>query len=239
MSKIVVYCTKGNVIFNQDGEIQKVTKPKSSKLRKNIVHEIFLEMEKFNDDEFWNVFLLRASRDLFPSGFGFRDNTLYYTVKTKYNFELKFNPDEPEESLIKLKEFMNKKGVMSITDKNIINTNVKTYVKEKEKVNDWKKLGKKQSTVMKDYIEDLKLKYKLNKSEFKWLEMIISIGISSTILNNKNIIIENGVIKNIDILEWDETERTFDINTSGVKIAKNSTKNKLTFLNENLVPIGY
>lgn len=224
MSKIVVYCTKGNVIFNKDGEIQKVSKPKNSKLRKNIVHDIFLDMENFNDDEFWNTFLLRASRDLFPSGFGFRDNTLYYTVKTKYNFELKLNPNEPEESLSKLKEFMNNKGVMSITDKNNINTNVQGYNKESEKINDWKKLGKKQNIAIRDYLEVLKIRYKLNKNEFRWLDMIVSIGVSSNILNNKNIIIENGVIINIDILEWNETERIFDINTNGIKISKNTNK---------------
>ena len=48
-------------------------------------------MVKFNEDDFWKTFLIKASRDIFPSGFGFRNNTVYYSLKSKYNFELKLD----------------------------------------------------------------------------------------------------------------------------------------------------
>lgn len=224
MSEIVVYGKKGNVIFNKDGDIQRIQKPKGTKLRKIIVHDIFLEMSEFNEDDFWKTFLIKASRDIFPSGFGFRNNTVYYSLKSKYNFELKLNKDELKKSLDDLKEFMNNKGIMSVEDKIESNTKVcennESYIKED--LDEWKKVGKQQNSVLNDYLKILKGKHKLNSSEYEWLELIVNIGLNSNVLHNKNIIMENNKIKDIPLLEWNKEKRYFHIDTSQTKIPKPS-----------------
>ena len=222
MSEITVYGTKGNVIFNKDGDIQRVQKPKGTKLRKVIVHEIFLEMVKFNEDDFWKTFLIKASRDIFPSGFGFRNNTVYYSLKSKYNFELKLDDNDIKKSLDDLKEFMNSKGIMSVEDKiesnsKVCETNESFIV---EKIDEWKKLGKQQTIVVNDYLKTLKLKYNLSSSEYEWLELLVNVGINSNVLNNKNITVLNSKITNIEMLDWDEEKRCFSIDTSQTKIPK-------------------
>ena len=224
MSKIIVYGKKGNVIFNKDGDIQRIQKPKGTKLRKIIIHDIFLKMSEFNEDDFWKTFLIKASRDIFPSGFGFRNNIVYYSLKSKYNFELKLNQDDVKKSLENLKEFMNNKGIMSVEDK--IESNVKVYENNdsyiKEDLDEWKKVGKQQNYMLNDYLKMLKSKYNLNLSEYEWLELIVNIGLNSNVLHNKNIIMENNKIKDIPLLEWDEENRYFHIDMSQTKIPKPS-----------------
>lgn len=232
MSEIVVYGKKGNVIFNKDGDIQRIQKPKGTKLRKIVIHDIFLKMSEFNEDDFWKTFLIKASRDIFPSGFGFRNNTIYYSLKTKYNFELKLNENDIRKSLEELKEFMNNKGIMSVEDK--IESNVKVCENNescvKEDLDEWKKAGKQQNSMLNDYINMLKSKHKLNSSEYEWLELIVNIGVNSNVLHNKNIIMENGKIKDIPLLEWNEEKRYYCIDTSQTKIPKPSkTINRETY----------
>lgn len=233
MSEITVYCTKGNVIFNKDGDIQRVQKPKGTKLRKIVVHEIFLDMIEYNDDDFWKTFLIKASRDIFPSGFGFRNNTVYYSLKSKFNYELKLVKDDIKKSLEDLKEFLNSKGIMSVEDK--IESNAKVCENNEsfieEKIDEWKKLGKQQITIINDYMKKLKLKYNLSYEEYEWLELLVNVGVNSNVLNNKNIIVENSKIKNIEILEWDECSRNFTIDTSQTKIPKPSRTNKNDLFN--------
>tara|TARA_Y100000592_G_C5480665_1_gene325240 strand:+ start:3067 stop:3870 length:804 start_codon:yes stop_codon:yes gene_type:complete len=228
MSEIIVFGTKGNVIFNKDGDIQRVQKPRGTKLRKVIVHEIFVDMAEFNDDDFWKTFLIKASRDIFPSGFGFRNNTLYYSLKSKYNFELKLDVNDIKKSLNDLKEFMNNKGIMSVEDK--IESNAKVCENNQlyitEKIDQWKKLGNQQNIVIDDYLKTLKQKYSLCKSEFEWLELLVNVGINSNVLNNKNIIVVDSKITEITILDWNEETRYFSINVANTKMPKPSKSNK-------------
>ena len=102
---ITVYSENGDIIFDSGNTVNITTKKKSLKIKKNIAHELFNQMRKFNTDSFWDMFLLKASRDNFPKGFSYKDNILYFSMRSKYNFKIILT-DDPKESFILLKKFV-------------------------------------------------------------------------------------------------------------------------------------
>lgn len=233
MSKdnIIVYCTEGNVIFDSNGEHKdKEKRAKGFKIKKNVVNPIFEEMRKYNDDSFWDMFLLKASRDNFPKGFSFGEDRLYYSMKSKYNFDIKLDIEDPESSFSELRDFVADKGILSEKDKIQMNEERENNIEDDDEqvIDTWKDLGKLQTNTLFSYIENLCHKYDLETKEQKQLESIIKIGISSGYLNNKNIVVENSFIKNIIPLTWDEKTRTFEIDTKNVRLKKTKAVKTVT-----------
>lgn len=225
--KMIVYCTKGNVMFNSDGELEKVPKKKSMKIKKTIVNDIFETMREFNEDPYWNMFLLKASRDNFPKGFSYRNNTVFFTMNAKYNFEVQLNPDTPKESFFKLKEFMIEKGYFSNSDREKMKIKQNSHVKKQEELADsWKGLGKMQNNAVCKFINEKVKEHNLTDDEKSDLTSIIKIGISSGYLNNNNITVEDSVITNFQYIEWNEDKRKFKINTRNIKVKKQKHKNE-------------
>lgn len=219
--KITVFSTNGDIMFDSMGEDKHVEKKnKMFKIKKNIVNPIFEKMREFNEDSFWDMFLLKASRDNFPKGFSYSDTKVFYTLKSKYNFEMKLDEEDIPGSFLKLRDFVSDKGIMSDSDKDNINNSVDTNESEIEPINTWKELGKLQMNITFTYINKLSNKYHLNNREKKNLESIIKIGISSGYFNNKNIIVENSNITDIIPLIWNEDQRTFSIDTKNTKVKK-------------------
>ena len=220
---MTVYCTKGTVIFNSDRNfVDSEKKPKGMKIKKNICNPIFEDMRKHNDDPFWDMFLLKASRDNFPKGFSFRDNVLFFSLKSKYNFEIKLDITNISESFIKLKDFVSDKGILSDTDKlNLSNKQLENNcLNNEETIESWKDLGKMQNNAIYIYISILSECYNLDIKERKNLESMIKIGISSGYLNTKNIIVKKSIIEEIIPLEWNKESRLFMIDTKNIRIKK-------------------
>ena len=224
--KMIVYCTKGNVMFNSDGELEKVPKKKSMKIKKTITNDIFETMREFNDDPYWNMFLLKASRDNFPKGFSFRDNTVFFTMNSKYNFEIQLDPSVPKESFFKLKEFMIEKGYFSNSDREKMKATQNSNIQRQDEViSTWKGLGKLQNNAVCKYINSKVEEYELTNEEKTELTSIIKLGISSGYLNNNNIIVEDCVITNFQHIEWNKDTRKFKINTKNIRMKKQKHKN--------------
>jgi len=220
---IIVFCTEGNVIFDSNGQYkEKEKRSKGFKIKKNIVNPIFQYMRKYTTDSFWDIFLLKASRDNFPKGFSFNEDRLYYSMKSKYNFDIKLDIDNPEQSFYNMKEFVSEKGFLSEKDKTELNKVQFDNFKDSEDVvfDNWKDLGRLQTNTLFSYLRDLSNNYNLDVKERKQLESVIKIGISSGYLNTKNIIVKNSFITDITDLIWDENSRTFTIDTKNIKIKK-------------------
>jgi len=220
---MIVYCTEGNVIFDSNGNHKEVEKrSKGFKIKKTIVHPIFEKMREFNKDSFWDMFLLKASRDNFPKGFSFNEDRLYYSMKSKYNFEIRLDKDKEDASFAEMRDFVSNKGILSDKDKDDMKLKQIEDFDDSEELplDSWKLLGKLQMNAIFTYITTLVQKYELSTSECKNLESMIRIGISSGYLNNKNIIVENSFIKEIVPLLWDEETRTFNIDTKNTRIKK-------------------
>lgn len=217
---ITVYTANGDIIFDSGNRTNPTVKKKTLKIKKNIEHELFNEMRKYNSDSFWDMFLLKASRDNFPKGFSFKDNILMYSMKSKYNFQISLT-DDPEESFIILKKFVQDKGILSDIDKdNMKNEEDNLEDNEEKSIDSWKDLGKLQMNCMYTYINKLEDEYNLNESEKSNLKSVIKIGISSGYFNTKNIIVMNSKVEKICPLLWDSKNRKFSIDSDNIRIKK-------------------
>ena len=69
---IVIYSTKGDIMFSSTGEITGHKKPpRKHRSQRNIAHKIFEDMRAFNKEEFWDNVLIKFSRNVFLNDFRF------------------------------------------------------------------------------------------------------------------------------------------------------------------------
>ena len=224
---IVVYCTKGNVIFSSTGEIISTEKSvRKHKINRSIIFPIFDNMKKLETDSFWLNLLTRFSKNILHKDFKFLNNVLYYKATTKkHRDEILLDNEDLEKTHILFKEFMRKKGFLSHEEKESINKIVELdNNKERNVIETWKDVVKNQDYYIRELIIHNKEKYNLTFEEQANLESTIRIGISSEFFNQDNIIFENEKIERIENLIWDEDKRKFSIDTRGIKLKKKPEK---------------
>lgn len=224
---IVVYCTKGNVIFSSTGEIINTEKSvRKHKINRSVIFPVFEGIKKYETSSFWLNLMTRFSKNMLHKDFKFLNNVLYYKATTKKHRDEIFLDAEDLENTHKIfKEFMKKKGFLSQEEKESINKIVELdNNKERNIIENWKDVVKNQDYYIREFIIDMKEKYNLTYEEQSNLESNIRIGISSEFFNQENIIFENEKIDRIENLVWDEEERKFSINTEGIKLKKKSEK---------------
>ena len=224
---IVVYCTKGNVIFSSTGEIINTEKSvRKHKINRSVIFPVFEGIKKYETSSFWLNLMTRFSKNMLHKDFKFLNNVLYYKATTKkHRDEIFLDAEDLENSHKIFKEFMKKKGFLSQEEKESINKIVELdNNKERNIIENWKDVVKNQDYYIREFIIDMKEKYDLTYEEQSNLESNIRIGISSEFFNQENIIFENEKIDRIENLVWDEEERKFSINTEGIKLKKKSEK---------------
>lgn len=224
---IVVYCTKGNVIFSSTGEIISTEKSvRKHKINRSVIFPVFEGIKKYETSSFWLNLMTRFSKNMLHKDFKFLNNVLYYKATTKkHRDEIFLDAEDLENSHKIFKEFMKKKGFLSQEEKESINKIVELdNNKERNIIENWKDVVKNQDYYIREFIIDMKEKYDLTYEEQSNLESNIRIGISSEFFNQENIIFENEKIDRIENLVWDEEERKFSINTEGIKLKKKSEK---------------
>lgn len=224
---IVVYCTKGNVIFSSTGEIINNEKTvRKHKINRSIIFKVFDEMKKFETNTFWLNLMTRFSKNMLHKDFKFLNNVLYFKATTKkHRDEIFLDIENLEKSHQDFKDFMRKKGFLSQEEKNNIKKIVETDdSKEKLIINCWKDVSKNQDYYIRDYIIKLRDRYSLNNQEISNLESNIRMGISSDFFNNDNIFFKEEKIDMIDSLFWDQENRKFSIKTDNYKIKRKTEK---------------
>jgi hypothetical protein len=214
---LTVYSKTGEIIFDSSGQPVIPAKKKGLKIKKNIEHPILDNMRQYNTDGFWDIFLMKASRGNFPKGFSYKDNTLYYSMKSKYNFQVTLTPSDIEKSLDTFKHFVQDKGILSDLDKSKMNYECSKIEPITES---WKQLGKMQTNCIYSHISKLETDLKLDQTEKTNLKSIIKIGVSSGYFNNTNIIVEGSSIVDIEPLLWNRATRTFSIDAENIKIKR-------------------
>lgn len=225
---IVVYCTKGNVIFSSTGEIVQNTKNvRKHKVNRSVIFPEFEEMKKFEKLEYWVNMLSRFSKNIFPRDFKYLSNVLYFKAKTKkHRSECFIDTENLETSYANFKEFMKEKGFLSQEEKEKINSMIQEEeeIQEMFVVETWKDITKNLEYHLKIFFIKLKDENCLSTKEMANLESVVRIGISSGFFGEENIIIENSEISKILNLVWNEEKRLFSIDTEGVKFKKKSEK---------------
>jgi len=224
---IVVYCTKGNVIFSSTGEIINTEKSvRKHKINRSVIFPVFDGIKKYETNNFWLNLMTRFSKNMLHKDFKFLNNVLYYKATTKkHRDEIFLDADDLENTHLIFKEFMKKKGFLSQEEKQDIHKIVETdNNKERTLIECWKDVIKNQDYYIREFIIDMKEKYDLSYEEQSNLESNIRIGISSEFFNQDNIIFNNERIEKIENLLWDKEKRKFSINTDGIKLKKKSEK---------------
>jgi len=225
---IVVYCTKGNVIFSSTGEIVQNTKNvRKHKVNRSIIFPEFEEMKKFEKLEYWINMLSRFSKNIFPRDFKYLGRVLYYKAKTKkHRSECFVDLENLEISYSNFKDFMKEKGFLSQEEKEKINS----MIQEEEEIHEmfvvetWKDITKNLEYHLKTFFIKLNDENQLTPKEMANLESVVRIGISSGFFSEDNIVIQNSEIDRILNLVWDEEKRLFSIDTEGIKFKKKSEK---------------
>ena len=220
---IVVYCTRGNVIFSSTGEIINNNKGlRKHKLNRSIIFPEFQEMKKIETSEYWSNLLNRFSKNIPPKDFKYLNGVLYYKAKTKkHRAELIIDKEEIEISLEKFKNFLKDRGFLSPEEREEIHEIIEnTREEEKLEIQSWKDILKNRDYHIRNYIISLKEEHNLNEKETINLESIIRMGISSDFFNEENIVIEKEKIKHFEKLGWDNEKRIFFIDTEGYKYNK-------------------
>ena len=178
---IVVYCTKGNVIFSSSGDLlhskQNVRK---HKINKSIIHPVFQNLKDLESNEYWRNTLNKFSKNIFPKDFKFINNILYYKANTKkHRAECVIDKDDLETSLVTFKDFMKKKGFISNAEKEEIKELIENLSDEKIVIKNWKDMVKNRSYYIKNFINLEREKNNLNFKELANLESVIKMGIAS------------------------------------------------------------
>lgn len=214
---IVIYSTKGDIMFSSTGEIISRKKaPRKHRIHKNITNQVFEDMRKYNDNEFWDSILVKFSRNVFSNDFRFILNTLYYKIKSKnHKDEITIDTEDLEGSFEKLKDFLRLKGILPVEE---IVDDSEELIGEREKIVNWKDVGKNRINFIYQFIQDMSEKYDLEDNEKKHLESLLKISIYNNIIGNEHIHLEDEKIKTIDHLEWIPEKRIFKINVDEIKI---------------------
>ena len=214
---IVIYSTKGDIMFSSTGEITGHKKPpRKHRSQRNIAHKIFEDMRAFNKEEFWDNVLIKFSRNVFLNDFRFIGKTLFYKFKSKnHKEEITLDENDLENSLGELKNFLKRKGILPVEE--IVDDSSELFVPRKL-ITCWKEIGKNKSILIFNYLKLLEEKYSLDYLEMKRTESLLKVLIFSNILGNDHIILENEEIKEIKYLEWSEEKRAFDFNINPIKI---------------------
>ena len=219
---IVVYSTKGNVMFSSTGElIPNNNKLRKHNIRKNIMFPEFEKMKEDEDEEFWTNTFTRFSKNIFPKDFKYIGNVLYYKPGTKKHRDECFIDKESKE---KLKKFLRDKGIISSKEKEEINKLVEDNLTLEKNEITWKEIFKNRDFYLKDFSDRMEEKLDLTGKEKNHLDSIIRIGISADFFNDTNVIITDGRIDRIDNLLWLEEERQFKIETKNCKLKKKNEK---------------
>lgn len=210
---IVVYCTRGNVMFSSTGELMQGNQNiRKHRINKSVIHTEFQELKELEKDEYWKNLLNRFSKNIFPKDFKYIDSILYFKANTKkHRAECFIDKEDLVESLVRFKEFMRNRGYISNQEKTEINEIIVNNTEERTVITTWKDILRNKDYHIRNFIIEMKEKYSLNYYETVNLESTILMGISSEFFNEDNIIIKKEKINEIENLIWDEENRKFSI----------------------------
>ena len=170
-------------------------------VKKEILYPIFLECSELIDDIFWKNIFEDLSYGKCPYGTYITKDFLCCNYKNKefsYKIENK-NPKQLYEDIYTL--FAKKLGLMSNKDKIEKKNNfndVESEIKECRK--SWSNIRKKniKDLLIENYVIDMKNKFSLTLKQAQNLLSIIFIGMVFKVISAKDILYEDGIIKNIN-----------------------------------------
>ena len=227
---IVIFSTKGDIMFSSTGEITEHKKPpRKHRSQRIITHKIFEEMRSYTDNTFWDNLLMKFSRNIFHDDFRFVGNTLFYKYKSKNHREdIILNEKDLENSFRELQLFLKKKGILPVEE---VVDDSKELLVPRKKIECWKEVGKNKIILLHNFLERLKDEYNLNDREYKKTESLLKLLIYSNILTKDHIILEDEEISYIKFFKWNDKNREFKVEMDKIKtkVMRNEKKQEEKF----------
>jgi hypothetical protein len=178
-------------------------------VKKEIVYPIFLECCELIDDTFWKNVFEDLAYGKCPYGTYINKDFFCCNYKNK-EFSYKIEKKDPEILYNDIYSLLVKKlGLLSHKDKikkKIDFTNIEEEIKEYRK--SWSNIRKKniKDLLIENYVIDMKNKYNLTVKQARNLLSLIFIGMVFKVIVVKDIIYEDGVIKNINGISFKKNE---------------------------------
>lgn len=191
-------------------------------IKKEIIYPIFLECCDLIEDTFWKNVFEDLSYGKCPYGTYITKDFFCCNYKNK-EFSYKIERKDPNQLYIDIHELLVKKlGLLSHKDKikkKIDFTLLEDEIKENRK--SWSNIRKKniKDLLIENYVINMKNKFTLSIKQARNLLSIIFIGMVFKVISVKDIVYEDGEIKNINGISFKQNEiilekdiYTFDIN---------------------------
>lgn len=205
-----------------------ISRKTSRRRKKKVLHPIFEECANIATDLFWRDKFEKASFGKLPRGFTVNKDSLIYKRGIKNDWVV--IPSTPHEAYsVCVFFFQSSAKIYSDLDRKRIDEEEKLMqLQEQLKERTWAKTLKRQKEVLVElYIQELREQYQLSVDATKRLEDLITIGILYNHFNKDNIILEEGMIANIEGLVFDPSSKQFTTEEPlKPKTSKSSSKAK-------------
>lgn len=181
-----------------------------------IIHPVFEECQNYTLDPYWKEKFSNFARNRFPTGVRYdpTHRNLILKLDNKKTEVVALPEDDPTycfQIVMKiLRERLNmhsnrdlksrKEEMTNASQKNVCDLDC-----------EWKKIKPRhlKDQLMMDYIAELKQTHKLTPAEVKHLISVVQLGFQFKALSQDDVEFSDGVIKNIEGLEFDEETRKF------------------------------
>ena len=199
--------------------------------KKMVVYTIFEKCTDYTLDEYWKDIFHMCATNKFPKGLRYDENRRVLYIRIEGNRTETVNvPTEATEAFPVImdvfKTYMNLLSPHDLTQK-------KEHMKDLLQISslsefEWKQI---RSKIMKEsligkYVYDLKEEHDLSVKESKTLFALINLGFQFKKLTSENITFDDGYIKNISGIDYNEDTKVFTLVNDGKITPKSSKSSK-------------
>lgn len=199
----------------------------------SIIFPLFEECKRFTLDPYWKDIFASCSINKFPLGLRYdaKHNHIIFkiTKATKTTTDIiGLSPKPIETFQIMMRLFRDRLNMRSSRDIHLQKEELEEAKKTRTAVaveNDWKKIKPRsmRSTILQNFVIDLKQQYQLTNAETQHLIAVIHIAFQFHQIENRDILMEEGRITTIDGLEFDEETHRFYVNRSIASVGNGRT----------------
>jgi hypothetical protein len=202
-------------------------------MTRDLLYPIFLEVSKEEKDNFWKYIFEDLAFGICPYGTYINKGFLCCNFKGKeFNYKIDVNNIELSHKNVK-NLLKTKLGLSSSQDKMIL---LQDFIKSENEMQDlmnmkWSFIKKKsiKDLLIENYMIKMKKEHHLSEKQVKSAFFYIQTGILFRFITSKDINYSNGVIENIDGIDFSENNISFTKNITEME----SSVNKIKFLEKN------
>lgn len=183
-----------------------------------IIYPIFLECAQYTLDAFWQQVFEDCARGKFPKGCSIDHSgeTLYFKNKISKSVVIFKLNDSPEQIFKELKVlFQDQLNIKSNIDREEIRAELDQICKTLQEsfTGNWQQIKRKKikDPIIRRYILDLKERHKLSDRETAQVAQLIKLGFLFNWISNENVIYQDQQIVDIETLQFNEDDRTFQL----------------------------